>query len=1102
MGRAVCASMLPSATDSARPVIFTPVPSWLESVRAHAATLSESTVFSANDEGTADPAALGVNADDRLDRWRRHAADGDEEKFRARLAWSGLTEASARRACGTTPPPETTPLPEWADLLWRIVEESAASIPFSTDADSSANTSALPAPLEKDQPLPFEHVLLPAVKVARRWMHSALAEDAGWNDWSATHLANAVWHTRERALLRELVELARRPLMAEFARQRPEGLVLFDALCTSNDAPRETERYRTFVTDVLRDGGAAWFQRYPVLARLIAKRTLFWVEATAELLRRVKADWAQLGESFGRDGIAARKLADLSPSLSDSHHQGRCVMVLTFSNGTKVVYKPKQLKLAVRYNEFLAAANVAVATGHRSSLLPLKTLRILDRGDYGWVEFVSILPCTDAAAAARYYFRAGELLCVAHLLRGTDFHFENLIACGEDPVLVDVESLFHARVPRDTKDDGASAAAIHDRFWDSVMETGLLPRWNVAVDETAAFDVSGFGCVSPHHVRGKIRRWHAINTDAMRAEFEAATATPPGNVPSVAGRPIPFGEHIEDCVAGFRAMYCFLIAWRPSLLESEIWQRFRNLPVRFIFRPTKVYSALLQKSLEPCLLRRGVDRSLEFEVLTRAIMNRSNPQRLAPLLGSEIAALEVGDVPCFATNSSSVEAELGFAKTEHGGNPPSAFECATQRLLGFDAADLEWQCELIMGATHARVLGETEAVTPTVPREPVDASRGLAAGEALREAIRIGDELVARAWGGSGRGLTWLGFTYFPPARRFQFEPLGRDLYDGAPGVALFLSALGAATGDERYATTALRAVQPIREGLQGDDAQSRARHAKRLGLGGLHGLGSVIYSLVRMSGFLKAPALLEHAANVAAFIDSEQLRAARTPEVMTGTAGALLALLRLHAASGDAMVKARATECADNIVSKISLRGPCPVAGFAHGVGGISYALRQAHAQLRNPAYLRAAEAAEHAGQETNRGALGRLKVNWCQGAIGLGLARLATEDPHASSAPDGFVLEQTASLAAAAGLQALDHVCCGNFGTVEFFLRAHRRPEAAALAQAALQRRERHGGFNLFGRPGKPIYHPGFFQGTAGIGYTLLRLHDESLPCVLLLE
>src|SRR6266849_4245137 len=77
---------------------------------------------------------------------------------------------------------------------------------------------------------------------------------------------------------------------------------------------------------------------------------------------------------------------------------------------------------------------------------PFRTLRILDEGDYGWVEFVSAVTCVSAEELKRFYRRQGGYLALLYLVHATDFHFENLIAAGEHPVLIDLESLFHPEI--------------------------------------------------------------------------------------------------------------------------------------------------------------------------------------------------------------------------------------------------------------------------------------------------------------------------------------------------------------------------------------------------------------------------------------------------------------------------------------------------------------------------------------------------------------------------------------------------------------------------------------------------------------------------------
>src|SRR5260370_8542771 len=84
------------------------------------------------------------------------------------------------------------------------------------------------------------------------------------------------------------------------------------------------------------------------------------------------------------------------------------------------------------------------------------------------------------------------LLCLAYLMEATDCHHENVIACGEYPQLVDVETLLHHRHRNLEPERQPSAAAVaQDRIWDSVLRTLFLPQW--FLDRAGnSFDVSGF----------------------------------------------------------------------------------------------------------------------------------------------------------------------------------------------------------------------------------------------------------------------------------------------------------------------------------------------------------------------------------------------------------------------------------------------------------------------------------------------------------------------------------------------------------------------------------------------------------------------------------
>src|SRR5205085_4564960 len=124
-----------------------------------------------------------------------------------------------------------------------------------------------------------------------------------------------------------------------------------------------------------------FFQEYSVLARAVARLMENWIASTAEFLARLSSDWNSLGRHFeARGGIG--NVEQLTAGLSDPHRGGRSVIIVKFSSGLRVVYKPKSLETEEAYSRLLGWLN-----GQGISL-PLRGLNVLSRPGYGWVAFI------------------------------------------------------------------------------------------------------------------------------------------------------------------------------------------------------------------------------------------------------------------------------------------------------------------------------------------------------------------------------------------------------------------------------------------------------------------------------------------------------------------------------------------------------------------------------------------------------------------------------------------------------------------------------------------------------------------------------------------
>src|SRR5262249_40937657 len=107
--------------------------------------------------------------------------------------------------------------------------------------------------------------------------------------------------------------------------------------------------------------------------------------------------------------------------------------------------------------------------------------------------------------------------------------------------------------------------------------------------------------------------------------------------------------------------------------------------------------------------------------------------------------------------------------------------------------------------------------------------------ELLAAARAVGDRLEKLAVRGKHE-VTWIGLNYRNEGNA-AVKPLDRDLYDGIPGVTLFLAHLGAMTGEDRFTSAAQLAVTNLRRAIESD--RSRSQHSQPL-IGAFCGWGGL----------------------------------------------------------------------------------------------------------------------------------------------------------------------------------------------------------------------------------------------------------------------
>lgn len=1068
-----------------------------------------------------EPGAKNVRTTDaeaRLHRWCSVAAKGDWNRFRMRLLWDHIDVNTALLALSPAKPRQRQDLPPWTDILLRV---SAAT------ADSQKEHKDDVAALLAQQPeLPFQEVWLPATAVAKDLLYeaSSFSGDTLLEEVSA----RAIDAMRYR-LLKSLTELAGPVLLTEFRRLNPSHLMLLDTLLEVPTRPPLC-KYNRFVDEVIADGLASVLRRYPVFAKLVAILIHDWVDDVGEFLARVQNDRCELEQTFLDQGVHLGRLTAVDDGLSDPHVGRRMVRVATFECGKSVVYKPRTLAVDGAFQQLLTWCNT------QGLVQPLRVLKLLNRENYGWVEFVSQGPLMDNLGARRYYVRAGYLLCLAYLLGATDLHHENLIAATDQPVLIDLETLaYHDFNWAGLESTEAQLMHGDQRLWDSVLRSGLLPSWEVGEENEALGDVSGLGSSMSEN---KVRRtyvWSNLNTDWIHLNIRQEEAMPEKNEVMLYGKIVQASDWVGAIEDGFREMHRLLVRQKYLLSRDDgPLKSFHALPVRFVVRSTESYLRLLDHSVQPEFLRSGVERSIEIDRLSRNLTIGGAKPREWPILEAERRAIEAMDIPLFGASTDTPDLNIGLSSPLRRFFYMPSYQRIIERVHTLDNLDEQRQVAMIRGAFYASTAKSPSPAQYFDNRvADVTPEGNLSRQEFLEAAGQIAELLEKQSIPLPDGGVGWMSLDYAANLGRYQYQSVSASLYEGTCGIALFLVAYGSRTGERRFIDLGLSGLRPLRNLLRVKGRQGRDWAGSDISIGGLVGLGSIVYTFSTLAGLLGDSSLTEDAQRTANLITPAMIGADERLDVMTGAAGAALGLLSLHRLIGEGQSLDRAALCAEHL---LHVRSPTvqgvrawiapgysvPPIGFAHGSAGISYALSRVFAATGDRRYRDAAQEGQEYTRQTFlseafpsadlRHAVPLTEelsssTSWCNGSSGIWLSHQLQRLPqeYAPGDSEGALLQISK-----ATLQSIDHVCCGNFGRLEALLvtsqeqdNANLREIAEHAATSVVRRSVRDGGYHLVpGIDGQaPV--PGFFRGLAGIGYGLLRVaNPTSTPSIILLQ
>jgi type 2 lantibiotic biosynthesis protein LanM len=849
------------------------------------------------------------------------------------------------------------------------------------------------------------------------------------------------------------------------------------------------------------------FARYPMLSKWVENLRPIWIQRIVDLLLRFDNDESEINSHFRRHSTSS-ELFKIRFGLGDSHRGGQSVALIEYDDGSKLVYKPRSLLIDTHLSTIIDHIN-------SESSISLRMPIILPREGYGWVEWIEHRSCLKEEEVNDHYYRTGMLLALLYVLNAYDFHYENIIAHGACPILIDLETFFH---PQSTLD----GVGTRDPFDDSVLGTGLLPR-RVTLNNGQEADISGMtdvqGQVSP------ISRLVVRQNEHGTLYFERSFGEILGahNVPLLHDCVVePTSGHVLIIQNGFKEVYNFISAKKDDFVDRL--RDFHGAEVRLLLRNTLAYSHLLDESRHPALMMSEAKLRAFFGGLQSISEETSLNTRL---IECEMDDLMRRDVPMFTFRLGSRDLIVKHGVEIKDFFATDGFADAVEKIHRLDQRDLDRQLWIIDQAFRSISVATADGSlnAPLLKKEPLDkgADKQSVGNAFIDGAVRVADYICDSIFQDS-ENASWIvkkaadeEFTQLSVSNAFY------DLYGGMPGEILFLDQISRHLSNDYYRVVADKAYHFLRLRL------NKSRFSIRP-LGLFAGWGSVLMLSTALGRWRQDPALFDQTESFLDQIDFPALiDADRNFAMIRGTAGFLIACAEHIKATGSVRARKLAARAFDHLIAHrdqdnlaLSWRvaSKLPLSGLSHGASGFAVAFgrmfeatgdnRYAEACYAALKFERTLYAGEHRNWRDQRdytlrtGGAAR-GLSWAHGAPGIGIARLSLIRSGLTSPEILDDLEIAVKTTVDSDLTGELPLVSGDFGTIELLL-GYQEMVGDTHAAATRSRLERM--INGLEQRISPLIASqtaplGLMAGLTGVGYQCLRIGSPAtVPPLLALQ
>ena len=875
-----------------------------------------------------------------------------------------------------------------------------------------------------------------------------------------------------------------------------EEFLSFIKISSNENKKNKNNYFYKLFTDYFRSNYIEkFFRKYPVLLRLLSTIVSQWLDSNNIFLKRLEKDSYRI---FKQLNFRANIISNIDISLSDPHNYGKSVYKIQNSSGKIILYKPKSLKTDYNFSKLIGKIN---------NLNPPEKLmlpKVLSFNNYGWTEYIHHKACKNLKDFNSYYRKAGSWLGILYLYSATDFHAENIIAYKNFPVPIDFETIMQPSF-LNTKRKIFSKSVIDANLFidDSVNSVGMLPNFSLFKDNKKVYDNSGLkGGRSSYQTK----IWKNVNKDDMYLKKILFADPPNKNLPFLKSKTGNFNSYVDEFINGFKNYLNFIIRLREKFGNNLFLKDFKKIDTRVVIRPTRFYYLLLERLKNHKYMNNGILWSLNSDFVTRL----SNFENKIHINNWKIHNIEREDLLDFnipylklSFFNSNIQNKL-FKSLRDKLNNLNDKEIKTQSSIIEQLLSLVKKKKEKINLNHKKLLLKKYNFSKKNFFE--------------NEAHNIYQKIISLAFKDKNN-LSWVGINWLGESNVGHLSNLDPYIYNGNLGIAIFLEAYGKVFKNKNAKKYAYKSVRNIIENIK---MNHKTNFLQNQSIGGLVGLGSLIYGFCALYNISKKRIYLNTSLSILKKINLEQINKDKSLDILDGVSGLILSLIYMNKVIKDPIIKKVLEHCGDYLINQpmlkykgykswksISISSNLPLTGMSHGASGFALALYSLYNLIPKKKYYECLR--DCFNYEDNffdkkknnwldlRGFDNLNPNQWCHGAVGIGFSRLSMIKIKRKKLLIND-LEKAINSSLNAWPNIKDTICCGKMSTILFlydYSKFTKNNEIKNLAidylYSTIKLSKINKGYNL---GAKYYYNPGLFLGLSGIGYVILNFLDNDLP------